>query len=198
MNHANDGDLIIQLIGPGGLSNLSQRNGSGGQNYINTTFDDTASLSITQGTPPFTGTYRPQSILSILNDKPVSGYWVLRIYDAAAGNTGTLTNWCLQIETKANVGIEENIIPVKFELSQNYPNPFNSTTNIKYAISKSSNVKITVYDILGKELEVLIDEQLQAGTYQTSWNASNYSSGIYFYRMQAGDYISTMKMLMIK
>ncbi|HEY5123034.1 MAG TPA: M28 family peptidase [Ignavibacteria bacterium] len=198
LNHANDGDLIIQLIGPGGLSNLSQRNGSGGQNYINTAFDDTAALSIIQGTPPFTGTYRPQTILSFFNDKPVSGYWVLRIYDAAAGNTGTLTNWCLQIETKANVGIEENIIPVKFELSQNYPNPFNSTTNIKYAISKSSNVKITVYDILGKELEVLIDEQLQAGTYQTSWNASNYSSGVYFYRMQSGEFISTLKMLLIK
>ena len=94
--------------------------------------------------------------------------------------------------------LSEGEIIEKYTLSQNYPNPFNPTTNIKFAIPKSSNVKIAVFDIAGKELEVLVDEQLKAGTYQLNWNASTHSSGVYFYKMQAGEYYSTMKMVLIK
>lgn len=92
----------------------------------------------------------------------------------------------------------ENSIPDKYELYSNYPNPFNPTTNIKFAIPKSSEVKITVYDILGNEAAVLVNEQLQAGTYQTDWDASRYSSGVYFYRIQAGDFTETKRMTLIK
>jgi subtilisin-like proprotein convertase family protein len=198
LNHTNDGDLVIQLIGPGGQVNLSQRNGSGGQNYINTTFIDTASLSITQGTPPFTGFYRPQAVLNYFNNKPVAGYWVLRIFDAAAGNTGTLTNWCIQIETKANVSAEETVVPAKYELSQNYPNPFNPITNIKYSIAKLSSVRIVVYDVLGREVQLLVNEVLQPGTHITSFDASMLSSGVYFYRMEAGDFTDVKKFVVLK
>jgi hypothetical protein len=99
-----------------------------------------------------------------------------------------------------NVGIQ-NIsteIPSSYSLSQNYPNPFNPTTNIKFAIPKNEFVKITVFDILGKELETLVNEQLAPGTYETNWNASNYPSGIYFYKLSAGDFSETKKMLLLK
>jgi subtilisin-like proprotein convertase family protein len=198
LNHTNDGDIIIQLIGPGGLINLSQRNGSNGQNYINTIFDDTAAISITQGVPPFTGTYRPQAPLSFFNDKPVSGYWVLRVFDVAAGNTGTLTNWCIQIETKANVGVEENIIPVIFELSQNYPNPFNPVSTIKYNVAKNSLVKIVIFDILGRKLNEVVNKYHTVGNYSVVINASELASGVYFYRMEAEGFIGVKKFVVLK
>lgn len=198
LNHTNDGDLIIQLIGPGGLVNLSQRNGNGGQNYINTTFYDSASLSITQGVPPFTGTYKPQSPLSFFNNKSISGYWILKIFDAASGNTGSLTNWCLEIETKANVGVDENIVPVKFELSQNYPNPFNPVSNIKYSVGKNSIVRITVFDVLGRNINELVNKHHIAGNYSIQLNASGLSSGVYFYRMEAGDFTDVKRVVVLK
>ncbi len=89
-------------------------------------------------------------------------------------------------------------IPSSFSVSQNYPNPFNPITKIEFAIPKSSGVKITVYDIAGKEVEVLVNEHLQAGTYQTDWNASANPSGVYFYRIQAGAFLETKRMTLIK
>jgi subtilisin-like proprotein convertase family protein len=205
LNHTNDGDIVIQLLRPGGLVNLAQRNGSGGQNYINTTFDDTASLSISQGTPPFTGVYRPMASLSSYNNNPVSGYWILRIYDLAAGNTGTLISWCLQLETKGTVGVEENTVPQKYELSQNYPNPFNPTTVIRYQLSVVSNVTLKVYDVMGREVQTLVNKRLNAGTYETTFDASMLSSGVYFYRMEVrhggsstGDFTDVKRFVVLK
>ena len=88
--------------------------------------------------------------------------------------------------------------PSKYSLSQNYPNPFNPITKIKFALQKSSNVNITVYDMIGKEIEVLVNEQLREGTYQTEWNGNSFSSGVYFYKISAGDFTETRKMLLVK
>jgi hypothetical protein len=113
---------------------------------------------------------------------------------------GTYSNGVWRRPISEIIGIQ-NInteIASGFSLYQNYPNPFNPTTTIKFDIPKSSNVKITVYDITGKELEVLVNEKLQAGTYQTTWNASNFSSGVYFYRIQAGDFSETKKLILLK
>jgi len=94
-------------------------------------------------------------------------------------------------------------IPSVYSLSQNYPNPFNSTSNFKFEIarhggSSTSDVKIVVYDLSGREVEVLVNERLQPGTYQTQWNASAYSSGVYFYKLETEGYTSTKKMVLIK
>jgi subtilisin-like proprotein convertase family protein len=198
LNHENDGDLVIQLLGPGGMVNLASQNGSGGQNFINTTFDDTASMSISQGTPPFTGVYKPVAPLSFFNNKAATGYWILRIYDLNAGNTGQLTSWCLQMQTKSNVGIEENNVPVKYELSQNYPNPFNSMCNIKFSMFNAGNVKLAVYNVQGREVQTLVNERLNAGTYETTFDASMLPSGVYFYRLEVNKFTDTKKMLLIK
>ena len=94
--------------------------------------------------------------------------------------------------------IRNKLIPTKFYLYQNYPNPFNPVTTIKYAIPKTVNVELKVFDILGREIKTLVNEPMNAGYYEVQFNASNFASGVYFYRMKAGEYIKTSKMLLIK
>jgi hypothetical protein len=91
-----------------------------------------------------------------------------------------------------------NPTPYKFVLYQNYPNPFNPTTNIKYQIANSSLVSIKIYDLLGKEIETLVDENQSLGTYEVIWNAEKYSSGVYFYKLISGNFSEVKKMLMLK
>lgn len=92
-----------------------------------------------------------------------------------------------------------------FLLSQNYPNPFNPTTQIKYFISKTSLVTITVFDILSKEVVTLVNEEKSPGNYEVEFNGNDLpagrqglTSGIYFYRLQAGDFVETKKMTLLK
>jgi len=89
-------------------------------------------------------------------------------------------------------------IPANFELSQNYPNPFNPTTTINFAIASESNVKIKVFDAVGQQVAVLVNDFVPAGMYQISWDASKLTSGIYFYSMQADNYLQTKKMILLK
>jgi ligand-binding sensor domain-containing protein len=88
--------------------------------------------------------------------------------------------------------------PYSFKLFQNYPNPFNPETNIKFRIAKSSDVRLTVFDVLGRKVSGLIDEQLSPGTYEINWDASNYPSGIYYYKLETRSYSGTMKMILLK
>ncbi|MBI5404465.1 MAG: choice-of-anchor D domain-containing protein [Ignavibacteriae bacterium] len=91
------------------------------------------------------------------------------------------------------------VVPDKFSLEQNYPNPFNPTTNIRYQISKNSDVTLKIFDILGKEIATPIDnEKHTAGTYEISWDASKYPSGVYFYKMKAGDFSAVKRMVLVK
>jgi hypothetical protein len=116
-------------------------------------------------------------------------------------------NRCEQYSTgNPYIGItgNENIIPDGFILYQNYPNPFNPSTKIKFSVPSVGQshvfdeVKLKVYDIRGREIAILIDKQLKPGTYETEWNGSKYSSGIYFYFLQAGDFFEAGKMVLIK
>jgi hypothetical protein len=91
-----------------------------------------------------------------------------------------------------------NQLPTSYSLSQNYPNPFNPTTNIKYSITKESHVSLKVFDVLGREVENLVNTKQVAGSYQVNFNASKLASGVYIYRIIAGDYIQSMKMMLIK
>lgn len=91
-----------------------------------------------------------------------------------------------------------NKFPSVYKFYENYPNPFNPSTKIKFDIPKSSLVKLAVYDVLGKEIAVLLDRQLSPGTYEAEWDGSNYTSGIYYYRLTAGDYSEAKKMILLK
>ena len=85
--------------------------------------------------------------------------------------------------------------PDSYKLSQNYPNPLNRSTTIKYSIPKSSQVILKIFNTLGEEIETLVNEEKPVGTYELNWNAANLPSGIYFYRLQAGDFVQTRKMI---
>ncbi len=91
-----------------------------------------------------------------------------------------------------------NEIPNKLSLSQNYPNPFNPVTNIEFAVPRSSFVKLSVMNILGQQVELLVNQQLSPGNYVTDWDASAFPSGIYFYKLQAEGYVNTKRMILIK
>lgn len=90
------------------------------------------------------------------------------------------------------------IIPKVYSLSQNYPNPFNPVTNIKYQIPADRYVSLKIYDITGREIANLVKEYKQAGYYTVSFNGSNFASGVYFYRIQAGDFVQVKRMVLIK
>ena len=89
-------------------------------------------------------------------------------------------------------------IPAEFVLSQNYPNPFNPETIISYSIPKTEKVSLIVYNLIGEEIAHLTDERKPSGSYTVEWNVSNVSSGIYFYRLQAGEFVQTRKMVLLK
>ena len=91
-----------------------------------------------------------------------------------------------------------NNLPGDFVLEQNYPNPFNPSTKIKFDMPKSSFVKFVVYDITGREVESLVNENMNAGTYEVNWNAAKLSSGIYFYKLETNEFIETKRMVLIK
>ena len=89
-------------------------------------------------------------------------------------------------------------VPDKFSLEQNYPNPFNPTTNIKFSVLQTSLVKIVIFDVTGREVETLVNGNFSSGNYNVSWNANGFTSGIYFYTLQAGSFTETKKMILIK
>ena len=89
-------------------------------------------------------------------------------------------------------------VPTGYKLEQNYPNPFNPATTIKFSIPKSTAVKLSVFDITGREVGVLVNEILSSGTYQSEWNAASYSSGVYFYKLQSESYSETKRMILMK
>ena len=98
------------------------------------------------------------------------------------------------------VGIddEKGELPTEFALSQNYPNPFNPNTVIKYTLPNRSEVKLIIYNLRGEEVALLFNGTMPAGNHRISWDASNFASGIYFYRLRAGDYVQTKKMVFLK
>lgn len=96
------------------------------------------------------------------------------------------------------VNIISSEIPASFMLNQNYPNPFNPLTSIEFSIASPGFTKLVIYDILGREVKVLLAQHLQAGTYKSNWDAGNYPSGVYFYRLETGDFTASKKMLLIK
>ncbi len=107
--------------------------------------------------------------------------------------TGTICGGLVAVEPSG-----ETEIPQEYSLGQNYPNPFNPITNITIQIPNSGLVKLTVFDISGKEVAVLVNEELNAGTYNVDFDASHLASGTYFYRMEAIGFTDVKKMILVK
>jgi photosystem II stability/assembly factor-like uncharacterized protein len=122
----------------------------------------------------------------------------------AVGYDGTIVRYNPEIKDNNIVTqVINEKIPADYELSQNYPNPFNPSTTIQYSISKSGNVKINIYDIMGRLVKELINDQRNTGKYSIVWNGkdnfgNSVSSGAYFYHIQAGDFVRSKKMILLK
>ena len=122
-------------------------------------------------------------------------YSTISINGTQFGNSKTVT-----YNTGSTIGIT-NIsteIPAGYTLSQNYPNPFNPTTNLEFGISDLEFVSLKIFNTLGKEVASLVNENLNAGTYKYSFDASGFTSGIYFYTIKAGEFTETKRMLLVK
>jgi len=127
--------------------------------------------------------------------------YVYQDYDVV---TGQYNYRIKQIDFDGNMtyyNLAETVVfgaPDRFELSQNYPNPFNPNTTISFSIPQKSDVSVKIYDILGNEVTTLVNETREAGRYNVNFNASNYSSGVYFYTIKAGNFNETKKMTLLK
>jgi len=111
------------------------------------------------------------------------------------------TDWSFTNPTPCMIsGVNQVIteVPTQYTLSQNYPNPFNPATSIKFSVPKSGFVSLKVYDILGREVAILVNQVKSAGTYIVDFDASAFTSGMYFYRMEANDFVSVKKMVLVK
>jgi len=197
-------DTIISRIGWTGTGF-----GNSCDNFYGTNLVDSTGLTNIQNIPSTcngtlaqaTGFFNPKSPLAPFVGTSPNGNYILRICDNAAGDTGSLRNWCLIITYATATGISNNTIntiPGEFSLSQNYPNPFNPSTTINYSIPTTGLVTLKVYDVIGKEVATIVNEVKNAGNHEVRFTPSGLSSGVYFYRLQSGNFVETRKMFLMK
>jgi photosystem II stability/assembly factor-like uncharacterized protein len=151
-------------------------------------------LSTTNGgstwtTSSFTGTENSDNAWSIFFVDPNNGW-----FTSDGGEIGHTTNGS---STEVRTSTSDQT-PRSFSLQQNYPNPFNPSTTIRYQVPNTGNVRLDVYDVLGREVAVLVDEVKSAGLYTATFNAANLPSGVYFYRLHAGSFADTKKLILLK
>ncbi len=167
------GNTYITSSGVGGLS--VYKSTSGGNNWVDAS----------QGLP-FTGEVDKLLI------------WNNKLF--AAASNGIYVRNLSELDGVKNIS---TVVPSQFSLQQNYPNPFNPSTKIKFDIPSVGNgrdrsVQLKIYDVLGKEAATLVNEHLKPGVYEADWNAENFPSGVYFYKLESGSFTETKKMLLIK
>lgn len=153
-------------------------------------------LSIGTQTINLSGIVYPVTITAVGMDlkleDAINGSYVKA--DISAGNSYVLTNSNISV---LKVG-SDAITPAAYSLEQNYPNPFNPSTTIKFAIPEVSNVKLTIYNILGQKVAELVNSTLEAGSYTFNWNAMNVASGLYFYELNTNNFTAIKKMTLLK
>jgi transposase-like protein len=123
-------------------------------------------------------------------------YWRVKAKNAG-GASAWSSVWSFMTGTTA-VSERGKVTPTEFSLNQNYPNPFNPSTTILYALPKTVFVRLTVFNPLGKEVETLLSTTQVAGEYEIHWSPNNLTSGVYLYRLQAGDFVETKKMILMR
>jgi hypothetical protein len=131
-----------------------------------------------------------------------SGLGNVSVYSLAIGGNGRLfagTQNGVYRSVQTTLDVEEVAeVPASFKLMQNYPNPFNPSTTIEYSLPQRSTVEIKVLDVLGREVATLLNEEKPAGVYTVQWDAKDVASGVYFYRMQASEFVQVRKLLLVR
>ncbi len=162
------------------------------------TFDD----ALLVDTESATGSFAPvHSDLTQLLGTSAFGDWRLRVFDKGINTIkGNWLEWGLIIKGQGTTDVsdETEVLVNEYQLFQNYPNPFNPSTKIKFAIPQAGIVKLKVYDILGNEVAVLVDEVINSGIHEVNFNASHLSSGVYFYQLTSNGFSQTKKLLLLK
>jgi len=154
---------------------------------------DEASRQLTIGTRQGTYSAMPQNRtfdVVFVDNIHGTGIGVSAVYDTVVQYDGS--------EVITSVDRSQDDIPARFTLDQNFPNPFNPSTSIKYQLPRRSGVVLKVYDVLGREVRTLVNEEKPAGSYTVKFDASSCSSGVYFYRIQAGDFVQTRRLLLLR
>lgn len=199
INHPDISELLVTLEHEGVVDTLVYQPGINGANFLSTKFNDEVSMELSQGTPPFVGSFKPHNPLSVFNSLEATGEWLLTITDEVSANDGTFEAWSISILSDLSSDVENlNEHPSDFYLFQNYPNPFNPSTTISWQSPLGGHQTLKIYDVLGNEVATLVDEYKHAGKHEVSFSSSELTSGIYFYRIQAGSYVETKKMILMK
>lgn len=160
--------------------------------YRNTTNNSGTAVLIDSTTHPDTA-----YVASGLTNNTTYYFWV-RAVDRFCQRRISPYSTSVPVTPFVGIQVNGNEIPKVYALYQNFPNPFNPTTNINFDLPRVSMTRITVYDLLGREVDVLANEVLAAGKYNINFNASNLSSGVYFYKIESGDFVDKRKMIIVK
>ncbi len=197
ITHPRTTELRVIIISPDNTSiMMSDRNGGEGDNYTQTIFDDQAVKSIEEGTAPFTGNYRPETLFTSLLNKPLSGQWQLRIVENGLSNSGMLNQWCLHFLYRDNsIGLDEHFKDNFEGLYQNYPNPSSSTTNIKFRLLKPSTVSLMLFDNNGRIIRTLLSGNYQQGDHLVVASVADLKPGTYFYTLKTEKFTQTRQMV---
>ncbi|MEI7484873.1 MAG: LamG-like jellyroll fold domain-containing protein [Ignavibacteriota bacterium] len=201
IQHTFVGDLTINLIAPNGTSRSVVASAGGtGENILTFVMDGGPVCSTTGFFAPWSYYCGPATAFGSFGGANMLGNWILTVADGAAGDQGTILGWGLRFNGDVVTGVTpvSTELPSKFELSQNYPNPFNPVTKIEYALPKTGLVTMKVYNVLGKEVATLVNEVKNAGNYTVDFNASNLSSGTYFYKIETNGFSDVKRMMLIK
>jgi len=184
----------------------------GGENWNPQTSGTTSSLVSVHFTDNNTGWAVGESG-TILNTTDGGTIWtsqasgitdILRSVHFADNINGWAVGYGGKILKTTNGGVtfveDEEIdeVPTEYKLSNNFPDPFNPSTKLRYSVPQSSQIQIKIFDILGNEIETLVNEEKPIGTYEIVWYAENLPSGVYFYRLQAGDFVEIKKMILLR
>jgi len=199
IDHTYINDVVARLTAPNGMSHyLLNNSGHGNENAL-TFFDDTFSDDPTSTTymAPW-GWLKAIEPMGNFGGSPLQGTWTLKVFDNAFLDSGVVKGWGLRFYNTVGVREEQSPLPAKFELAQNYPNPFNPTTTINFSIPRETEVALTVYNILGQQVATLVHEMMKPGNHAIVFNAEKLASGTYFYRLTAGSYTATRKMILLK
>jgi hypothetical protein len=175
---------------------ISNRDGIGARFYLTTPDGITQTREITSGPTHGGGDYKAAYFGMGTN---TSGTLSVRWPTGVVEDLGTVeADQHLHVVEISTAVSEEAPVVSRYQLSQNYPNPFNPTTTFSFSIPYSSFATLSVYDVLGRELSTLVDEKLAPGTYTREWDATGQPSGVYFYRLKAGDYVATKKLVLLR